>query len=87
MVDNHEGTLDRVQDIFVFGNVLTGKILVRAVDCEAGVFQDLPDLAGALEALDGDFLVRGAGEPVRVDDGRVTDLAGANGECCRDSEA
>ncbi len=66
------------EDVGVGGHVEAGEILGGA-DSNIVLSQDRPDFTGAFEALDCEFLICGIGEPVRVDDRRVSHISA--GDC------
>ena len=71
--------MDEGEDVGVRGHVEAGEVF-RAADGDVVCGEYGPDFAGAFEALDGEFLVCGVGEPVWIDGGRVRHIGAGDGD-------
>ena len=79
VVDGHKTGLDIGKDVGVGGHVEAGEVFF-VVGSDVVLSEDGPNLAGAFEALDSDFLVRGVGEPIRVENRRVRHVGARDGD-------
>lgn len=76
MVIHRRGVLQMLEQLLVALDILAREVLVT--DENRGNFRTGKDLAHALVCCDSDLLVCGGGEDVRVDDGRVARVGGAD---------
>ena len=79
VVDGHEAVLDKGEDVGVGRHVEAGEVLCGA-DGDVVLGEDGEDFAGTFEALDGEFLVGGIGEPVWVEDRRIGHVGAGDGD-------
>lgn len=75
--DGVEAPLDEVPDLIVGADVgFAGEIFVPDEEISHGL--RFPNLSGAFEGREGDFLVRRMGEPVGIDDGVIGGVVGCD---------